>query len=415
LLEPSLAKGSIDVASIRQDFPILQRKVHGKRLVYLDNAATSQKPKKVIDALVNYYSNYNSNIHRSVHELAEESTQAFEHTRDRTRRFINARSNQEIVFTRGTTESINLAARGLVELKVEKGDTILVTGMEHHSNFVPWQQLARESGAKFEIASVTDEGLLDETDLEAKLPNAKIFAFSHTSNVLGTIVDAKRLIRRAHDQGSIVVVDGAQTVPHMPVDVQDLDCDLYAFSSHKMLGPTGVGCLYGKRELLETLPPLLYGGDMIKEVHEEYSTWNELPWKFEAGTSNIADVIALGAAIDYLETIGIQNIRNHDLDICREALDELQKIVGVTVYGPKNPEIRSATISFNIANVHAHDVASILDEDGVAIRSGHHCAQVLMERLGVTSTARASFYLYNGPDDVQALCEAIKRVKRVFD
>lgn len=412
--KPELVNKSVDVDRIRKDFPILTRRVHGKRLVYLDNAATSQKPKQVIDSLVDYYSRYNANIHRSVHQLAEEATQAFEQTREQTRAFINASSTEEIIFTRGTTESINIVAGSLAKQRVSKDDSILVTEMEHHSNFVPWQQAAKQLGAKFEIVKVDDYGFIDESDLDSKLKHAKIFAFSQSSNVLGTILDAKDLSKRAHEQGAIVVVDGAQSAPHMPVDVQDMDCDIFAFSSHKMLGPTGVGVLYGKRELLESVPPFLYGGDMIKEVHRQETTWNELPWKFEAGTSNIADVIAFNAALDYLKEIGMANIRSHEIGICRAVLEELSDASDVTIYGPKTPEKRSAAISFNISKVHAHDVASILDEEGVAIRSGHHCAQVLMERLDVSSTARASFYLYNGYDDVEALVRAIDKVRKVF-
>ncbi len=414
MLETGLVSKAIDVEEIRKDFPILKRKVHDKRLVYLDNAATSQKPKQVIDTLIDYYSNYNSNIHRSVHQLAEEATQAFEAAREKTRAFINASKTDEVIFTQGTTEGLNFAASSLVSKYVKKTDSIVVTEMEHHSNFVPWQQAAKRAGAYFEIVSVDDEGFLDFSDLDNKLKGAKIFAFSESSNVLGSNLDAKELTKRAHENGALVVVDGAQSAPHMPVDVQNMDCDMFAFSSHKMLGPTGVGCLYGKRDLLASIPPFLYGGDMIKEVHRKETNWNDLPWKFEAGTSNIADVIGLGSAIDYLKRMGMSNIRRHETEICRAALEELAKFPDVEVYGPKVAENRSAAISFNVAKIHPHDVASILDEEGVAIRSGHHCAQVLMERLGVSATARASFYLYNGYDDLEALIEGLKKVRQVF-
>jgi cysteine desulfurase / selenocysteine lyase len=414
MLETHAAEEHLSVQKIRRDFPILQRTIHGKRLVYLDNAATSQKPRQVIQSLTDYYDQHNANIHRSVHLLAEEATQAFEATREKTRSFVNAKSTDQIVFTRGTTESINIVAYCAVPLLVRKGDSIVVTELEHHSNFVPWQQAAIRAGAKFEIVRVDDEGFLDERDLEEKLTNAKILAFSQSSNVLGTNLDAKKLVRMAHDHGAIAVVDGAQSVPHMPVDVQDLDCDIMAWSSHKMLGPTGVGCLFGKLELLEKMPPFLFGGDMIKEVERDYSTWNDLPWKFEAGTSNIADVIAYGAALEYLKKLGMSNVRQHEKAICRRFFEDLRAFPDMIVYGPSDPEKRSASLSFNIGNIHAHDVASILDEDGVAIRSGHHCAQVLMRRLGVTATARASFYIYNDVDDIESLTEGIKKVRKVF-
>ncbi len=409
-----LSGKSIDVRRIREDFPILSRTVHGKRLVYLDNAATTQKPKQVIDSLDDYYSRYNSNIHRSVHQLAEEATESFEKSRAKIGRFINSRSSHEIVFTKNATEALNVAARSLTSAFVKPGDKIVVTEMEHHSNFVPWQQAAKEASARFEIVDVDDQGFLDQSDLEEKISGSKIFAFSHSSNVLGTNVDARKITRIAHDNGALVVLDGAQSAPHMPINVQDLDCDLFAFSSHKMLGPTGVGCLSGKIDILERIPPFLFGGDMIKEVHRDQTIWNEVPWKFEAGTSNIADVIGFGAAIDYLSKIGMNNIQNHEQEICGAAIDELSKIQGMVLYGPADAKRRSGAISFNLEKIHAHDIASILDGEGVAIRSGHHCAQVLMEKLGVSSTARASFYLYNDYDDLEALVKSIEKVKEVF-
>jgi len=404
----------LDVEKIRSDFPILQRKVHGKKLVYLDNAATTQKPKQVIDTICQYYSNQNANIHRSVHELAEEATEAFEGSRDKVQRFINARFREEIVFTRNATEALNLAANSTVERFVKPGDKIVVTEMEHHSNFVPWQQLSKKKGVDFEIANVSDDGEVDEADLEAKLEGAKIFAFTHMSNVLGNITDARRLCRIAREKGAIVVVDGAQSAPHIPINVQDLECDFFAFSAHKMLGPTGVGCLYGRKELLEEVPPFLLGGDMIREVHRDETTWNDLPWKFEAGTSNIADVIGFGVALDYLSDLGMANVASDERELTKVALEQLSRIKDIEIYGPMDIRKRGGVISFNLGKIHAHDVASILDSEGVAIRSGHHCAQVMMQKLDVPSTSRASFYLYNSTDDVDTLCGALEKVEEVM-
>lgn len=413
LLKTGATSQSLNIPKIRADFPILKRLVHGKRLVYLDNAATTQKPKQVIGSIVDYYSNYNSNIHRSVHALAEEATEAFEQSRSKIKHFVNAGSTEEIVFTRNATEALNIAAN-CVTSELRPSDKIVVTEMEHHSNFVQWQQISKRMGLRLDIVSVTDEGEIDEADLESKLEGAKVLAFTHMSNVLGTINDVVRITRKAHDLGAVVVVDGAQSTPHIRVDIEQMDCDYFAFSAHKMLGPTGVGCLYGKRELLQRAPPFLYGGDMIKEVHRDETKWNELPWKFEAGTSNIAGVIGFGAAIDYLQKIGLQNIENHEHEICAAALDELGKIDDLKIYGPKDPNKRGAVIAFNFGKIHAHDVASILDQEGVAIRSGHHCSQILMEKLEVPATSRASFYLYNDYDDLEALIRGLRRVKEVL-
>jgi cysteine desulfurase/selenocysteine lyase len=387
--------------------------VHKKRFVYLDNAATSQKPKQVIDALTNYYLNYNSNIHRSVHLLAEEATEAFENTRGKVQHFLNAKSSDEIIFTKNATEALNLAANCVTGV-IRPNDKIVVTEMEHHSNFVPWQQIAKRTRAKLEIVEVTDDGEIDVDDLDQKLLGAKIFAFTHMSNVLGTINDAKRFAKMAHDQGATVVLDGAQSSPHIPVDMLDINCDYFALSAHKMLGPTGVGCLYAKKELLERAPPFLLGGDMIKEVHKDETKWNDLPWKYEAGTSNIADVIAFGSALDYLEKLGMRNVQRHEEEISEAALEELSQIDELKIFGPSNPKRRGAVFSFNLGNIHAHDVASILDEQGIAIRSGHHCSQILMEKLGVPATSRASFYLYNDYDDLEALIEGLQKVKEVL-
>ena len=414
MLKSGITSTFLDVKKVRSDFPILKRVVHGKRLVYLDNAATTQKPKQVIDAISDYYTNYNSNIHRSVHLLAEEATEAFELTRDKLAEFINSGSREEIIFTRNATEALNIVANCLTSIFVEKGDKIVVTEMEHHSNFVPWQQLARRHGAKLEIVSVDDEGNVDEADLESKIKGAKIFAFTQMSNVFGTITDAKRLTRIAHQNGCLSVVDGAQSAPHIKVDMQDLDCDFFAISAHKMLGPTGVGCLYGRKRLLEKIPPFLLGGDMIHEVHRDETTWNELPWKFEAGTSNIADVIAFGAALDYLSKLGMGNIKKHEEAISKAAIEELGKVKDLKIYGPLDPKKRGSVFSFNMGKIHAHDIASILDDQGIAIRSGHHCAQILMEKLNVVATSRASFYLYNDFDDLEVLCKALEHVKEVL-
>ncbi|MCL4518391.1 MAG: cysteine desulfurase [Thaumarchaeota archaeon] len=412
LQENSSRRFSID--DIRSDFPVLARRIHGKRLVYLDNAATTQKPRQVINRISDYYENHNSNIHRSVHQLADEATEAFEVTRDKVKSFVNAKRREEIVFTKNATEALNLAAHSICERYLKAGDSIVVTEMEHHSNFVPWQQLAKKHHAKLEIASIDDEGKVNEEELEIKLNGAKVFAFTCMSNVLGTITDAKRLSALGHKHNCIVVADGAQSAPHMPTDIQEIDCDFFALSAHKMLGPTGVGCLYGKRDLLDEIPPFLFGGDMIKQVHRDETQWNELPWKFEAGTSNIADVIGFSAAIDYLTDFGMARVFEHEVDLGRIALEELQKIDSIEIFGPMDSSKKGAVISFNLGQVHPHDVASILDSEGVAIRSGHHCAQVLMEKMCVTATSRASFYLYNGEDDIQALCDGLKKVKEVL-
>ena len=414
MLRSGLTSTALDVSKLRPDFPVLKRQVHGKRLVYLDNAATTQKPKQVIDAIVDYYSNHNANIHRSVHALAEEATEAFELTRDKMAHFLNAGSREEIVFTRNATEALNIAATCVTPAFVKPGDKIVVTEMEHHSNFVPWQQIAKKVGAKLEIVNIDEEESIDEADLESKIVGAKVFAFTQMSNVLGTITDARRLAKIGHDHGCVVVLDGAQSAPHMKVDMQDIGCDFFAVSAHKMLGPTGVGCLYGKKSLLEQIPPFLLGGDMIKEVHRDETKWNDLPWKFEAGTSNIADVIAFGEALDYLSRLGMENVHKHEQGICRVALEELSSLKDMRIYGPKDAERRGGVISFNFGKVHAHDIASILDDQGIAIRSGHHCAQILMEKLNVPATSRASFYVYNDYDDVEALCKGLGHVSEVL-
>ena len=405
----------LDVQKIQADFPILRRKVHGKRLVYLDNAATTQKPKPVIDALVDYYSRYNSNVHRSVHTLGEEATEAFEGARRKVAAFIGAAASEEIVFTRGTTESTNLVRFAWAEKHVGKGDTILTTRMEHHSNIVPWQMVTKKNGAKVEYVGLNPDGTLNMEEFERGLRDSpSLFAVTQCSNVLGTINDVAYLCRKASEAGARTLIDGAQSVPHMPVDVGAIGCDFLAFSAHKMLGPTGIGVLYAKRELLNEMDPFQGGGDMIKEVHLDGAIWNDVPYKFEAGTTNIADTIGFGAAVDYLSEIGMQKVRKHEVELLKYALEVLAEVRGMTIYGPITAERRGSVIAFNLADIHPHDLATILDEEGIAIRSGHHCAQPLMEWLDVPATSRASFYVYNSFDDVDALRAGLQRGLKVF-
>ena len=404
------------VARIVADFPILQTTNRGKRLVFLDSAATSQKPQCVIDALVQYYTHDNANIHRGVYELAERATRAFEDARAKVAGFINAAEPAEIVFTRNTTEAINLVSYswGLQNLKT--GDAILTTQLEHHSNLVPWQVLAQKTGAELRFIPVGPDGRHILDDLDALLDGVKIVALSHVSNTLGTIAPLEIIVRKAHAAGAVVLVDGAQSVPNMPVDVRVLDVDFFAASGHKMCGPTGIGFLYGKRALLESMPPFLTGGDMIKKVEYASSTYNELPWKFEAGTSNIADAIGLGAAVDYLTGIGMPWVREHERSLMRYAFTRLRELEGrgLTIYGPGNADEVADVISFNFADIHPHDLASILDTEGVCIRAGHHCTMPLMEKMGWPATARASFYIYNTPSDVDALMDALQKAARIF-
>jgi cysteine desulfurase/selenocysteine lyase len=406
---------TLDVAAIRRDFPILERKVHGKPLVYLDNAATSQKPRQVIDALVRYYENYNANIHRAVHSLGEEATAAYEEAREKVRRFINAPTTESIIFTRNTTEAINLVAYSWGRANIGEGDEILLTQMEHHSNLIPWQQLAKEKGATVRYVPVTEQGTLELNGLEDLFDaRTKMMALPHVSNSLGTINPVEKIAVEARRRGVMLLVDGAQGAPHLPVDVHAIGCDFYAFSSHKMLGPTGVGVLYGRKELLEEMEPFLGGGEMIRKVTIEGATWNDLPWKFEAGTPNIADVIAFGAAIDYLEALGMENVRQHEAEITAYALDRMSKIPDITLYGPPDIEQRGGVISFNFSDLHPHDIGTVLDQYGVAIRSGHHCTQPLWRRLGVSGSARASFYVYNTTEEVDKLVDAVKAAREYF-
>jgi len=408
---------AISIEKIREDFPILKRKVRNdKQLVYFDNAATAQKPIQVINAISDFYTNHNSNIHRAVHALAEEATEAYEMTRDKVAKFLNIQDRQEIVFVRGTTEAINLVAYTWGRQNIREGDIIVTTEYEHHSNIVPWQLLTQEKGAKLEYIGVNDDGelLLDQLDAYLATGRVKLVTISQMSNVLGTITDMPEVMRKCKKAGVRVLVDGAQSVPHMKVDIQQLGCDFFAFSAHKMLGPTGVGVLWAKKELLEQMVPFHGGGDMIREVHKYETTWNDLPYKFEAGTPNIADVIGFSAAIDYLNNLGMDYVRNHEIEITKYALEKMSAIKGLVVYGTKDISKRGGVISFNFADIHPHDLATIIDEDGVAIRSGHHCAQVLMERLDVAATSRASFYIYNTKEEVDVLIKSLDRAARLF-
>ena len=403
--------------SLRNDFPVLERKVRdGKKLVYLDNAATTQKPIQVIDAISDYYKNNNSNIHRAVHALAEESTEAFEQTRDKVAEFLNTKDSQEIIFVKGTTEAINLVANAWGRDNVKEGDIIVTTEYEHHSNIVPWQLLTQDKKAQLKYIDIDDNGelMIDQLDEYLSTGKVKLVAFSHVSNVLGTITPAKEIISKCKNAGVKTLIDGAQAVPHMKVDLTELDCDFYAFSAHKMLGPTGVGVLWAKKEILEKMIPYQGGGDMIREVHKYETTWNDLPYKFEAGTPNIADVIGFKTAIEYLQKIGMENIRNHELELTKYALEQMEKVPGITLYGTKEPKKRGGVVSFNFNDVHPHDVGTIVDKDGVAIRSGHHCAQVLMEKLNVAATNRASFYIYTTKEEIDALIAALQNVAKVF-
>src|SRR5712691_2547820 len=402
-----------DVERIRRDFPILSRSVHGKHLVYLDNAATTQKPQVVIDRLVRYYSEENSNVHRGVHYLSEIATAAYEGARTTVRRFINARSEKEIVFTRGTIEGINLVVQSWGRKNVKAGDEVLISAIEHHSNIVPWQLLCEEKGAKLRVTPVNDAGelLLDEF---AKLlsPRTKIVAVTHVSNAIGTIMPLRQIIEAAHRQNVPVLVDGAQAVPHLTVDVQALDCDFYTFSSHKLYGPTGMGVLYGKSALLDAMLPYQGGGDMISSVTFEKTTYNKLPYKFEAGTPHVAGAIGLGAAIDYVTALGIENLAAHEHDLLAYATEKVSALPGIRVIGTAKE--KAAVLSFVLDGVHPHDVGTILDQEGIAIRTGHHCAQPVMQRFDVPATARASFALYNTREEVDVLVEGLQRVQEVF-
>ena len=405
----------MDAKKIKKDFPILSQKVHEKSLVYLDSAATSQKPLSVIEALSDYYKTLNANIHRGIYYLSEQSTEKFERVRQQVADFIGAPEARTIIFTRNTSESINLVAQAWGRKNLSEGDEILLTEMEHHSNIVPWQLIANEKGVVIRYIPITEEGTLDFSQIDRLLSDkTKIVAVAHVSNVLGTINALDELIEKAHQAGALVVVDGAQAVPHLKVDVGRLDCDFYAFSANKMLGPTGVGVLYGKAELLEAMPPFLGGGEMIMEVHPQYATWKELPWKFEAGTTNFADVIAFSKSMEYLEKIGFEAIREHEKLLSAYALKRLKELGNIRIFGPMDVEKRCGVISFSMAEVHPHDVGTVLDQEGVAIRAGHHCAQILMRKLNVPATARASFYIYNTKEDVDRLIAALEKARGYF-
>lgn len=411
-----------DVQEIRKDFPILAREVHGKPLIYLDNAATSQKPDVVIDAMSDYYRRYNANIHRGVHTLAEEATEAYEGARRKVARFINAYSPREVVFVRNTTEAINLVAQTWGRANLQAGDVVVLSVMEHHSNLVPWQLVAQATGARLEFIELDPVGRLLLEDLDRFLAEhgqrVKLVTISGMSNVLGTVNPVAEIARRAHSVGALMLVDGAQSVPHLPVDVQALDIDLLAFSGHKMMGPTGIGALWARQEILKAMPPFMGGGDMIKSVHLRESQWNDIPHKFEAGTPNMAQAIGLGAAVDYLSGLGMDNVLAHERGIAGYALERLADVPNLHIYGPPAAD-RGGVVTFNVMKgdallIHPHDLASILDHEGIAIRAGHHCAQPLMEYYGVPATARASAYVYNTESEIDALADALIKAQKVF-
>lgn len=400
----------LDINKIRSDFPIFA----DKALVYLDSAATTQKPRQVIDAVSDYYSNYYANVHRGIYELSIKATEAYHSARQKVANFINASDWRSIVFTGGTTESINLVAYSWARKNLQKNDEILITEMEHHSNIVPWQLISKDTGAKLKYIPIKTDGTLDLNNIDKLITNkTKLVSVIHQSNVFGTINPIKKIINYAKKVNAITLVDAAQSIPHSHVDVQDLDCDFLAFSGHKMLGPTGIGVLYGKIELLESMPPFMGGGDMINTVTMTESTWNDIPYKFEAGTPNIAQAIGLGAAIDYLNSIGMEEIYEYEQSLLKIALDKLKSIDGLEIYGHQNSE-NGAVISFNLEGVHPHDLAQFLDQDSIAVRAGHHCAQPIMDKLGVSSTIRASFYLYNTEKEIDLLCESLRKTANFF-
>lgn len=412
-----MQKGALNVYKIREDFPILRRKISGnKSLIYFDNAATTQKPMTVIETIREYYMNYNSNIHRAVHQMAEEATLAYETAREKVAQFINARSTDEIIFTRNATEAINLVSNTWGSENIRRGEKIIISEAEHHSNIVPWQILTKKKNAILKYIGVDESGYLNMEEYENIIKDSmvKLISIGEISNVLGTIVPIKQIIKNAHKLGIPVLVDAAQSVPHMPIDVEESECDFMVFSAHKMLGPTGVGVLYAKREILDKLPPFISGGDMIKEVHKYETKYNDIPYKFEAGTPNIADVIGFGAAIDYLTRIGMDKVREHEIDITRYAISAMRDIKTMTLFGPPIPDHRGGVISFNLGDIHSHDLATILNDHGIAIRSGHHCAQVLMERLDISATSRASFYIYNTREEVDTFINALEEARKLF-
>jgi cysteine desulfurase/selenocysteine lyase len=405
----------MNVLDIRRQFPILDQEVNGKPLVYLDSSATSQKPIQVIETVEKYYKEINSNVHRGVHTLGTRATDAYEGAREKVRKFINAKSTQEVIFTRGTTTALNTVAASYAQANLNAGDEIVITYMEHHSNIIPWQQVARRTGATLKYIPLQEDGTISLDDARATITaNTRVVSVMQVSNVLGVINPVKEIAEIAHENGAIMVVDGAQSAPHMKIDVQDLDCDFLAFSGHKMCAPTGIGVLYGKKHLLEKMEPIEFGGEMIDFVHLQESTWKELPWKFEAGTPIIAGAIGLGAAIDFLNEIGLDNIAEHEHMLAAYALDKMSSVAGMTIYGPLDAAKRAGLVTFNISDVHPHDVATVLDAEGIAVRAGHHCAQPLMKWLKASATARASFYLYNTEDDIDKLVEGLVKTKEYF-
>ena len=405
----------IDVERVRADFPILKRLVNGRPLIYLDNAASSQKPRQVIDSLVDFYTHINANVHRGVHTLSVEATDAYEAARARIGRFLNAPDPDEIVFVRNTTEGLNLVAVCWGRANLKPGDEILATMLEHHSNLIPWQCVAQDTGARIRLIPLTPDGAVDMDAFRGMLgPRTRVVAIAHASNVLGTISDLAEISDMAHRVGAIVVADGAQSVPHLSTDVRTLGPDFLAFSGHKILGPMGIGVLWGRRELLEEMPPFLGGGGMIREVYEDRATWAPLPEKFDAGTPNVADTIALGVALDYLDDLGMDNVREHEIDVTGYALDQLARVPDVAVYGPLDPHQRTGVVSFNLDGVHPHDAGTILDEAGIAVRAGHHCTQPLHRWLDIAASLRASFYIYNSRDEVDALVDALATARRLY-
>lgn len=400
---------------IRKHFPILDQEINGHPLVYLDSAATSQKPRQVIEAINDYYAYDNANVHRGVHTLGNRATDHYEGAREKVRKFINAKSTQEVIFTRGTTTALNMVAQSYGRANVEEGDEIVITHMEHHSNIIPWQQLAKEKGAVLKYVILEEDGTLSLDKVrEAVTDRTKIVSIMYVSNVLGTMNPIKEITEIAHAHGAVMVVDGAQAAPHLKLDVQSLNCDFLAFSGHKMCGPTGIGVLYGKKELLNEMEPVEFGGEMIDFVGLYESTWKELPWKFEGGTPIIAGAIGLGAAIDFLEEIGLDQIEKHEHELAGYAMEKMSSMEGLTIYGPRDPDKRAGIVTFNLDNVHPHDLATVLDMNGIAVRAGHHCAQPLMKWLECSATARASFYVYNTEEDVDRLVEGLRIAKEYF-
>jgi cysteine desulfurase/selenocysteine lyase len=413
---PAPASTPFDPHVIKRDFPILERKINGRPLVYLDSASSSQKPRVVLEAVDRYYRDYNANVHRGIYTIGEEATAAYERARVQVARFINAPDSHEIVFTRNATEAINLVAYSWGRRNVDRGDAIVLTEMEHHANLVPWQILVQERDGDLEFIPITDDGVLRLDVFEVLLRlRPKLVAFTHVSNTLGTINPVREMIDKAHEAGALVLIDGAQAVPHVPVDVQDLGADFYAFSGHKMLAPMGSGALWARRELLEQMPPFLAGGEMIREVHLRRSEFNDIPWKFEAGTPAVADAIGLGVAAEYLAALGMDAVREHERELVTYALDVLPRSVpNIQLYGPLDPALRGGVVPFNLPGIHPHDVAQVLDRSGIAVRAGHHCTMPLHERLDLVATARASFNVYSTRDDIDALVEGLLDVQRVF-